>query len=479
MESLCLPPAEWAETQFRQCQLGDRRRNRRLISFAAAVAIDPGATTPVQTRTWSSCKGAYRFMDCADVHFGALVEPHCRETREKVSTTGRSLVIHDTTEISLTHLHRPLEGLGLTGSGLRQGFHLHTALKIDAATQEVHGLAGQILFCRQRKPRRPDGKRETVEQSLKRPRESEVWRNLIAQVGAAPAGERLVHVCDRGADNYEVYAQAALLGTGWIIRAAQLRRKIRPVPKEGVADSSTTPLETWLSQACFVAGYEVEVVAKAQRPARTATVELRWARIEMPRRSPMSAWAKAQAPSAIRMSAVEVVERRPPKGAAPLRWVLLTSEDVGTADEARQVATDYARRPLIEDYHKALKSGCHVEERQYQSASRLERITAVLCVTAVRLLTIRNLSRTEPDRPAERAAPREWIEMLRRYTAIHFPKARLDGWTIDEFTRRLAMLGGFLGRKGDGLPGWITLSRGATKLLHLLEGRALARDDCG
>lgn len=421
-------------------------------------------------------------MDCDDVHFETLIEPHCRETRKKPSTTGRALVIHDTTEISYTHLHHPIQDLGLTGSGLRQGFHLHTALKIDAETEEVHGLAGQILFCRQPKPRRPDGKRETPEQVLKRPRESEVWRNLIAQVGTAPAGERLIHVCDRGADNYEVYAQAALLGTGWIIRAAQLQRKICPIREGGVADSMTMPLETWLSQTPLVAGYEIEVAAKIQRPARTATVELRWTRIEMPRRSPMSAWAKAQAPSAIRMSVVEVVEHRSPKGAvgvAPLRWVLLTSEGVDTADQARQVATDYARRPLIEDYHKALKTGCHVEERQYQSAQRLERVTAVLSVAAVRLMTLRNVSRAEPDRPAKEIAPREWIAMLRRYAKQHFPRTPQAQWTTGEFTRYLAMLGGFLGRKHDGHPGWITLWRGATKLLQMLEGSALARDDCG
>jgi hypothetical protein len=54
-----------------------------------------------------------------------------------------------------------------------------------------------------------------------------------------------------------------------------------------------------------------------------------------------------------------------------------------------------------------------------------------------------------------------------------------ESWTIKEFLRRLAMLGGFLGRAGDGQPGWITLWRGVTKLLLIIQGRALATKKCG
>jgi hypothetical protein len=96
----------------------------------------------------------------------------------------------------------------------------------------------------------------------------------------------------------------------------------------------------------------------------------------------------------------------------------------------------------------------------------LEAVTGMLSILAVRLLQLRTLARTEPDRPAEEVVPRRWVEMLRlvrkrRHCAIT---------TVYEFFRELAGLGGFLGRKGDGEPGWQTLWHGFEKLLMFLRG---------
>lgn len=162
---------------------------------------------------------------------------------------------------------------------------------------------------------------------------------------------------------------------------------------------------------------------------------------------------------------------------------LYTRDAVVDAQAARRVAQDYARRPTIEDYHKGLKTGCHLEERQYGTAARLERIAAVLSLVAVRLLQIRAIARVEPERAALEVAPQEWVSTLYQYTASQSPKFTQRwtpaNWTVLEFMRRLAGLGGFLGRKGDGVPGWITLWRGVSKLLLLIEGRHLGNKKCG
>ncbi|MCA8995293.1 MAG: hypothetical protein KDA88_25195 [Planctomycetaceae bacterium] len=47
--------------------------------------------------------------------------------------------------------------------------------------------------------------------------------------------------------------------------------------------------------------------------------------------------------------------------------------------------------------------------------------------------------------------------------------------TISQFVRHLAGLGGHLGRKCDGRPGWITLWRGLEKLLLILRGTDLTQ----
>jgi hypothetical protein len=52
---------------------------------------------------------------------------------------------------------------------------------------------------------------------------------------------------------------------------------------------------------------------------------------------------------------------------------------------------------------------------------------------------------------------------------------------VYQFYRELAKLGGFLGRKHDGEPGWITIWRGWEKLNALVRGAELAieRKICG
>jgi hypothetical protein len=134
----------------------------------------------------------------------------------------------------------------------------------------------------------------------------------------------------------------------------------------------------------------------------------------------------------------------------------------------------YEKRPIIEEFHKALKTGCRLEDRQYRTAKRLEAVTAMFSVLAVRLLQLRSAARTDPNRPAEEVVPKRWVEMLRavqtgRHCAIH---------TVYEFYRALARLGGFLARKCDGEPGWITLWQGLEKLILLLRGAEALKQKC-
>ena len=105
---------------------------------------------------------------------------------------------------------------------------------------------------------------------------------------------------------------------------------------------------------------------------------------------------------------------------------------------------------------------------------RLEPVIGVICVQAVRLLQLRDLARTAGETSAKSVVPPQWLETLqrirRRPRPIH---------TIREFLHALAGLGGFLGRKGDGEPGWITLWHGLETLLIALRGYRSQREKCG
>ncbi|MFN7893528.1 MAG: IS4 family transposase [Pirellula sp.] len=67
--------------------------------------------------------------------------------------------------------------------------------------------------------------------------------------------------------------------------------------------------------------------------------------------------------------------------------------------------------------------------------------------------------------------PSNWLQSLK----LLRPHVRLTDMTVYEFFRQLAMLGGFLGRKHDGEPGWQTIWRGYRRLHDVMIGIRLAQ----
>ena len=85
MTLLELDVNRWAEQQFGECDLGDKRRTRRAVEVAAQFAADPSGSTTRQTESWNDCKAAYRLMNQKDVTFRAMAQPHWRHTRAQPS----------------------------------------------------------------------------------------------------------------------------------------------------------------------------------------------------------------------------------------------------------------------------------------------------------------------------------------------------------------------------------------------------------
>ncbi len=453
---------EWAQINCGECQLGDKRRTRRLVQVAAEVARNPSASFPDQMRTWGDLKAAYNLFDEDDVTFQAVARPHWERTKGR--TTGRYLVIGDTTELDFG-VHRDLPDLGPTGNGGGWGFLLHNALLVAADSQEVIGVAGQTIHYRPQKKHAPS-KKEHSAARLKRPRESDIWGRVIDQVGPPPEDVEWIHVLDRGGDNFEVYCHLLQQRSAWVVRAAQLNRYVLAGP-----NAKRMKLSAYLPQLDLRGSYELSLRARPQQPARTAKLEVRVGSIQMPVPHHRSPQVRELAPQPIAMNVVYVVEVDPPAGVEPICWVLLTSLPVDTFEQAWTVIEYYEARWLVEEYHKALKTGCRVEDRQLKTAGRLEAMLGLLSVAAVRLLQLKSLARTAPNVPAQRVVPRVWLQILK---AARKGLHRVHDLTVGQFYREVAKLGGFLGRKGDGEPGWITLWRGWDKLNNFVHGATLA-----
>lgn len=442
--ALTLDTNKWAQQQFGSCNLGDARRTGRLVKFAAQVAADPDASTPGQTEKWSDLKAAYRLIDNDDVTFDAVAGPHWQQTCQR--ETGTWLISCDTTHIDFGATNQAA-GLGPIGSGIGRGFLLHSGLMIHPDTEEVVGLAGQKI-----RYRKQVSKKETRSRRLARDRESRVWGELIDQMGPPSEGVQFIDICDRGADNFEVYCRCLLNRHDWVVRAQHLTRKIMLQEQE-------IPLGDYVGTLPLAGTYELSYRSAAYGK-RTAKIEVRFGTVMMPAPRQRSPWLRKLGISLIGMNVVEAREVKAPKGVQPLRWVLLTSLPVTSFNRAWTVIEYYEKRPIVEEFHKALKTGCRVEERQYETSERLETITALLSVTAIRLLQLRSAAQETPDQPAVEVVPNHWVTVLRRMRGGR----RVE--TVRDFYRELAGLGGHLLRKSDGEPGWITLWRGFEKL-HL------------
>lgn len=443
---------DWAQLNFGSCELGDKRRTSRLVRVAEDFAANPSASLPCQLEKWGDLKAAYRLFDCEAVGHEAVARPHWKLTRQQAR--GRVLVLGDTTEIDFGGL-RDIEGVGPTGNGSGQGFLLHSALMVAAGTGELLGVGGQLIHHRKRKVK--PAKRPTAPNRLKQKnRESELWARVIDEIGPPSNQASYVHIFDRGADNFEVYCHLLQQRCDWVIRASQLSRIVLAGKSH-----NRMPLKNYLPEMTAVGRYTLSLRARPGQAAREALIEVRVGQILLPRPQHVSPWVRKLKPEPIAMNVIDVVEVNPPKGTSPIRWIFFTQLPAATFEEAWTLIDYYEQRWLIEEYHKALKTGCATEERQLKTGHRLEAIVGLTSVVAVRLLQLKSLARTAPDTPANRVIPSIWLQMLK-----HARKnlARVHDLTIRQFYREVAKLGGFLGRTSDGEPGWITIWRGWEKL---------------
>jgi len=211
-------------------------------------------------------------------------------------------------------------------------------------------------------------------------------------------------------------------------------------------------------------------VRKAHGPRR---VELEVRACSVRLRAP---WRPGEAAGPRTVNIVEGKEVSASPGDDPIHWVLLTSWACGSQQEAMRVVKAYTRRWLIEEYHKALKTGTGIEDSQLETAQRIEALLAILAVVAVRLLNRKLLATTHPDEPVD---VEEIGEETLRILEATFGRPQ-DGWTNRHVLRCIARLGGFIGRKSDGEPGWITIWRGWQRLMPMVQGFNLARGErCG
>lgn len=436
--------ARWVKTELGSAKLGDPRLDKRLAIIVEAFANLPQASIPQASGLWSKTKATYRFLNNKKVTPEKILKPHQQATQQRVSQKKVVLAVQDTTSLNYTHLSQT-QGLGHIGTDPRsRGIVLHTTL---ALTPERVALG---IICQQSWTRPQYGSAKKRRKKSIDHKESQKWLHSFAateELQNQIPKTQLINVADRESDVYELFLQASRCRTKLLIRAAWDRR----------VDHRQKHLWPYLEAQPLAATQQVQITRRKEKKSRTATVEIRFAKVTLkpPRRAP--------ALSPLSLYAVYVNEPHPPRGEEALSWMLLSTVKIHSAAQAIRCSEYYAVRFTIELFHKVLKSGCRVEKRQLQSAEALRRCLALDSLVACRILALTMLGRTVPDLPCSVIfEDHEWQSL---YCFIHqTAKPPKTAPSLNQAIGWIARLGGFLHRKGDGHPGAIVLWRGLQRL---------------
>lgn len=456
--------ASWAAQEMCHVQVGDRRRTARLVTVTTALAQNPNGTLPGTFTDWVDLRAAYRLFAEGDVTHAAILAPHTQRVAQACQTPGQYLLVEDTTTLSF-NTHVAPGDLGPVNDQGGRGFLVHNTLalrvthwdpdQVPAVT--VEGLAGQQCWSRPKAALKR--RQKTKEARLRRTRESARW--AIHLPAERPlTGVQWIYVADRESDIYEVFARCADHGADWVVRAAQAR----------ALQAEDHSVFVAVAQARVRGHLSLELRARAGQPARTMRAELRACTVTL--RAP---WRPGGPLAPRTLQVVEVRELHPPLGSPPMVWVLLTSLPIQTGAQIKRIVGCYTRRWLVEEFHKALKTGTQMEASQLATGRALQALCAVLSLVALRLLETKLYARAFPDAPVPpgQFAP-ELIQLLA--ARVGCPPS---GWTQGTVWRGIARCGGFLARRGDGEPGWITIWRGWRCLLTMTEGVRLYRQTQG
>lgn len=436
--------SRWAEEEFGGVALGDRRLNQRLIKLATRFADKPTASIPGACADWAETQAVYRFFDQSrdgkrGLGWHDILAPHIAQTEARMRQHPVVLCLQDTTELDFDG--QAIGGLGPLSYEAQRGMYLHPTYVVTPEREPL-GVTDAWMWARE--PKTGNRKRPGLRESL---RWTEGYER-IAETAAAMPDTRLVYVADREADILELMQRAHALGTpaDWLIRS----QHDRSLPEGG---------KLWAQVCAGDALGEIEftLASRHGQAARTVRQHL-WAQ-----RLALADGRGGQ----LTVTCLIAKEMAPPQGVKPIEWRLLTNRPADTQEAVAELIDWYRCRWEIETFFNVLKNGCRVEALQLGSIAKIELALAVYMVVAWRLSRLVRLGRTHPDLEATALfTPEEWkgAYLLAKKPIPAAPP------TIREVIRQIAMLGGFLGRKGDGEPGVKTLWLGFMRIRDFVEG---------
>ena len=293
-------------------------------------------------------------------------------------------------------------------------------------------------------------------------KESLCWIDGLNQSTQLPGESTLcVHVGDRGSDIYELFDVGRMAGTHFVFRTCVDRC---------AGDGGHVVSEEMAQEKCKGL-HKVEVLDRHGRVTE-ALLELRYRRILL--RPPR---AKQSRYRPIWLTVLHATERGKPRDREPIEWKLVTDLPVNSRAQAIEKLRWYALRWKIERFHKILKSGCQAEQSKLRTAERLVNLLAIYSILSWRIFWLTMISRVDGATNIKLAFTPVEIDVLNRMDRKRCSTRSV--LRLRDGLKLLAMLGGYLARRGDGPPGNMVIWRGMRRLTDIEIGYQMAMQDVG
>lgn len=323
----------WALANFGGANLGDPRRNKRLVALAGALAENPGMSLPKQLPDGSDLTGAYRLLSNPRVDPQAILASHGALTRQAAGAEPVVLCVQDDTTLDFT-LRTGITGLGIIGDGRGRGLLQHSALAVlpDKRVLGILDIAWHAL------QKAPAGEKRRERQG--RWNAPDVWQEAAQRIGpwpAGPVGSQLIHVGDRASDLFRFMHAARQLGHGFVLRAMHERYVDGDQERLWAKLARQEPL----GQMTVTLGGQRNKANRIKRAGREAVLTLRVAPVQV---GPAANDLRTADAPPLSLYAVYLVEEHPPAGEEPVEWMLITSLEVPGLADARRVISCCARK---------------------------------------------------------------------------------------------------------------------------------------
>ncbi len=444
-----VPELDWVDEEMGSLSLGDRRLK---VTMRAFFANSEAPIPEISKGNTAQTKAVYRLLDNKKVEMGKVLLPHYESTMNRIKEHRVILAPQDTSELDYS-THPATKGTGPIGK-YHSGLLLHDTLAFSEDGTPL-GLINIQVWQRNEEDIGKYRNRKMIPIEVK---ESNKWlisyRSCEAIQQKYP-DTKVVNIGDREADIYELFYEKYRLNAKAEILVRSEKSRYRRCTEGNVWDMVTKePEKDQMS---------INIPRSGSRKARTATVSIRAKKVNL-----IPPVKKSKLPQ-IPITCVYLKEIGYNKDEVknPLEWMLFTTIEVADEKMMLRVADWYAKRWNIETFHKTLKSGCKIEDRQLGNSERIENCLAIDLIVAWRIFHLTKLGREVPDLPCSVSFEEyEWKALV----FYHTKTAPLEKPpSLKEAIMMVGKLGGHLGRKGDGMPGIKCMWKGLQKLELIVE----------